>query len=74
MKHVKIRKIGNSLGVVLSKEVLEHLNAKEGDTLSVSPAEDGVKLTLSDAESEKMLEAAEEIMERRFKVLRALSK
>ena len=74
MKHVKIRKIGNSLGVVLPKEVLDTLNASEGDHLSVTAEADGLKVRLSDPETDKMLATAEKIMERRFKVLRALSR
>ena len=34
MTNVKIRKIGNSLGVILPKEVLDALGAREGDVIS----------------------------------------
>jgi putative addiction module antidote len=33
---LKLRKVGNSVGVVLPKEVLAHLKAREGDTVSVT--------------------------------------
>lgn len=74
MKHVKIRKIGNSLGVILPKDVLDHLNASEGDDLTFSETEHGVHLEVSDPETERMLSAAEKIMEKRFKVLKVLAK
>ena len=35
MTAVKVRPIGNSLGVVLPKEALARLNVKDGDTLAV---------------------------------------
>jgi putative addiction module antidote len=33
---LKVRKIGNSLGIVLPKEALAHLKAEEGDMLTVT--------------------------------------
>ena len=35
---LKLRKVGNSVGVVLPKEVLTHLNVEEGDTVCVTDA------------------------------------
>lgn len=36
MSSLKIRKVGNSLGVILSREVQEALNVAEGDTIDVT--------------------------------------
>lgn len=74
MTKLKIRKIGNSLGVVLPKDVLEQLKVKEGDTLDVVPTEAGIKLSISDEEVDKLMEMAERIMEENREVLRALAK
>ncbi len=74
MKTVKIRKIGNSLGVVLPKDVLAMLNAGEGDELAFESSGAGVTVKVSDAEVDAMLSRAEDIMARRHKVLKALSK
>jgi putative addiction module antidote len=74
MTKLKIRKIGNSLGVVLPKEVLDQLKVKEGDTLDVVPTEAGVKLSISDEEVDKLMQMAERIMEENREVLRALAK
>ncbi|MBA4225990.1 MAG: AbrB/MazE/SpoVT family DNA-binding domain-containing protein [Hyphomonas sp.] len=74
MTKLKIRKIGNSLGVVLPKEVLDQLKVKEGDTLDVVPTETGVKLSISDEEVDKLMQMAERIMEENREVLRALAK
>ncbi len=35
MSSIKIRKVGNSLGLILPKEVIERLNLKEGDSLQI---------------------------------------
>jgi putative addiction module antidote len=74
MTKLKLRKIGNSLGVVLPKEVLDQLKVKEGDTLDVVPTETGVKLSISDEEVDKLMQMAERIMEENREVLRALAK
>jgi putative addiction module antidote len=74
MKTVKIRKIGNSLGVVLPKDVLAMLNAGEGDELQFQRDGKTVTVSVGDAEVDAMLERAESIMQRRHKVLKALSK
>ncbi len=63
MKHLKIRKIGNSYGVVLPKDVLDHLKVKEGDELFLIDAPDGsLKITPHDPEHEKVVETAREVM------------
>lgn len=74
MTKLKIRKIGNSLGVVLPKEVLDQLKVKEGDTLDVVPTETGVELSISNEEVDKLMQMAERIMEENREVLRALAK
>ena len=38
---LKLRKIGNSVGVVFPQEVLTVLKAQEGDSLQVTEAADG---------------------------------
>ena len=68
-----IRKIGNSQGVILSKEVLAMLGAKEGDVLTFAPTPNGVTVAVSDAETERLRALADGIMERRRSVLKVLS-
>ena len=74
MTKLKIRKIGNSLGVVLPKEVLEKMNVKEGDMLNVAATETGFEASVSDSEVDPLMEMAEKIMEDNREVLRALAK
>jgi len=75
MQAVKIRKIGNSLGVVIPKDVLARMRVAEGETLYFTEAEDGgVRLTPVDEEFALQMEAAERIMRADKNVLRALAK
>jgi len=74
MTTLKIRKIGNSLGVVLPKEALEALKAREGDHLIFTPGPEGATLKLSDAEAERLMGLARDIMARRRNVLKVLAK
>lgn len=71
---LKVRRIGNSLGVVLPKDVLAKLRVGEGDGLSISETPDGVALTPYDDETERQLEIARDIMRRYRNTLRELAK
>lgn len=71
---LKVRRIGNSLGVVLPKEVLAKLNVGEGDELSVSDTPNGVALQHYDAELQEQIEAARRGMKRYRNALRELAK
>jgi putative addiction module antidote len=71
---LKVRRIGNSLGVVLPREVLAKLRVGEGDALSVSETPDGIVLAPNDAETAELLQMAEAIMRKRRKVLKALAR
>jgi len=43
---LKIRNIGNSLGIILPKDVLDILNLKEGDEIEVSAKTKQIELVL----------------------------
>ncbi len=74
MPSLKLRAIGNSVGVVLPKELLAELGVVEGDSLSVVRVPDGIRLTKSDPGFEQDMTLAREIMKRRRAVLRELAK
>jgi len=75
MVELKIRKIGNSLGVVLPREVLSRLNAGDGERLYLIEGPDGTyRLTPYDPAFEKKMHKAEDIMARYRNTLRALAK
>jgi putative addiction module antidote len=75
MVQLKIRKFGNSLGVVLPKEVIQRLQTGDGERVFLIEAPDGdYRLTPYDPTFEKKMEKAEEIMGRYRNTLRALAK
>ena len=71
---LKVRKIGNSLGVVLPKEVLAHLKVEEGDTMTLTEAQDGVRLTATNPEFAKSMAVFESLNRRYRNALRELAK
>ena len=61
MVALKIRSIGNSVGVILPKEILEALHAREGDVLFATATPDGVHLTPYDPDFEEEMRAFERV-------------
>ena len=75
MVPLKIRKFGNSLGVVLPKEVIQRLRTGDGEQAFLIEAGDGdYRLTPYDPAFEKKMAKAEEIMSRYRNTLHALAK
>src|SRR6267378_1814937 len=75
MVELKIRKFGNSLGVVLPKEVIDRLQTSDGERLFLIESGDGdYRLTPYDPAFEKKMAKAEEIMGRYRNTLHALAK
>ena len=75
MVELKIRKFGNSLGVVLPKEVITHLQASDGERVFLIETGDGdYRLTAYDPAFEKKMTKAEEIISRYRNTLHALAK
>ena len=59
---VKITTIGNSVGIVLPKEVLNRLHVEKGDTLYLTDSPEGVTLSPYSATFARKLEAFEQVM------------
>ncbi len=74
MTTIKIRSIGNSLGVVLPKEMIARLRVAKGDILFVQETVDGIRLTPYDPEFQQQMEIAKMVMREDRDALRALSK
>jgi putative addiction module antidote len=75
MVQLKIRKFGNSLGVVLPKEVINRLQTSKGAPVFLIEIEDGdYRLTSSDPASERKMAKAKEIATRYRNTLHALAK
>jgi putative addiction module antidote len=70
---VKLTTIGNSVGVVLPKELLTKLKVEKGDTLYVSETPDGIQLTPYDQEFADQMKAARRVMKENRDVLRRLA-
>lgn len=72
---LKLRKVGNSVGIVLPKEALARLNAGEGDTLALTDSPDGgFRITLTREEFSKQMKAAEKVIRKYRNTLRELAK
>ena len=71
---LKLRKVGNSVGLVLPKEALAHLKVQEGDTVTLTEAQDGVRLTASNPEFAKSMAIFESLNRRYRNALRELAK
>jgi len=71
---IKLRKIGNSLGVILPREELERLHLSEGDSLTITRTEDGVEISPYDPEFEMKLKAFEKTRRKYRNALRELAK
>jgi putative addiction module antidote len=69
----KIITIGNSVGVVLPKEILNRLHVEKGDTLYVSETADGIQLTPYDQNFAEEMDAARRVMRKHRDVLRKLA-
>lgn len=62
MAALKLTQIGNSVGVILPKEILARLKLEKGDTLFVSDTPGGINLTPYDLTVEEQLRAGREFM------------
>jgi putative addiction module antidote len=72
---LKIRKVGNSLGIVLPKEVISRLRTGEGEEVFLLEGPDNTyRITPFDPAFEKKMEKAEEIMARYRNTLHVLAK
>ena len=72
---LKLRKVGNSVGVVLPKEALAHLTVTEGDTICVTDAADGsLRISPANAAFTQQMGVAEDIIRRYRNALRELAK
>jgi putative addiction module antidote len=72
---LKVRKVGNSLGVVLPKEALALLKVEEGQSLYLTEAPDGsYRVTGGDPNFNKSMEIFADLSRRYRNALRELAK
>jgi putative addiction module antidote len=72
--NVTIRKIGNSEGVIIPKELLHKLGLKSGDTLQLDEINGSIQLTPEKADLAEQLRAARLGMQKYRAALRELAK
>ena len=74
MQTLKLTQIGNSVGVILPKEVLARLKVEKGDLVYVTETPSGIALTPYDPSFEEQLELGREFMREYRDSFRALAK
>jgi putative addiction module antidote len=71
---LELKRIGNSTGIILPKELLARLGLKQGDEITVTETPDGVHLLRTDETFDKGLEIAREVMREYHNALKELAK
>ncbi len=71
---LKITRIGNSLGVILPRDLLTRLKLDKGDTVFVTETPDGYRLSPYDPAFAEQMQTARELMKQRRNAVHELSK
>jgi putative addiction module antidote len=74
MHTLKLTQVGNSVGLILPKEALARLHLEKGDTLYLTEAPNGYRITATDPLFEEQMTAARKIMKRYRNTLAELAK
>ncbi|WP_027478472.1 AbrB/MazE/SpoVT family DNA-binding domain-containing protein [Curvibacter gracilis] len=74
MHTLKLTQVGNSVGVILPKEILAKLDLQKGDEIYLTDSPDGLRITTHNPEFEAQMKLAREIMRDRRAVLHELAK
>ncbi|WP_099865158.1 AbrB/MazE/SpoVT family DNA-binding domain-containing protein [Pararhizobium haloflavum] len=71
--NVQVRKIGNSEGIILPKEVLDRHGLKSGDTLELTEENGQIYLRTSEDDFAEKMELARQFMDRYKVALKKLA-
>lgn len=74
MLTLKLVPVGNSTGVVLPRQALSRLKLEKGDTVYLTEAPDGWRLTPYDPDFSRQMDQARRVMKERRAVLHELAK
>ncbi len=74
MPKLKVTTVGASAGIILNKEVMARLKVKKGDSLYLTEAPDGYRITPYNPDFERQIQLAEDIMHDDREILKALSR
>lgn len=70
----KIRRVGNSLGLTLPKEMLDDLHLGDGASVTVTRTPDGILMTPTDPDFDRAMTIFEDFAGRYRNALRELAK
>lgn len=73
MSILKLTTVGNSVGIILPKDILERLRVQKGDSLYVVETRQGIELTPYNPQFAAQMEAAERVMREDRDTLRKLA-
>ncbi len=71
---LKVTKIGNSLGVILPRDLLIRMRLDKGDSVFITETPDGFRLSAYDEQFAGQMETARTLMRKRRNVLKELAK
>lgn len=71
---LKLTKIGNSIGMVLPKEIRDRLKLGAGDTVYLTETPEGYKISPYDEEFASQMEVARKVMKKHRAALHELAK
>lgn len=71
--NIMLRKIGNSVGVIIPKEMLDRFGLKEGDELDLETKDGGIFLKPTDEEFARQVEIGRTFMDRYKVALKKLA-
>jgi putative addiction module antidote len=71
---LKITRIGNSLGVILPRDLLTRLKLEKGDSIYITETPEGYTLSPYDPEFAAQMATARDLMKTRRNALHALNK
>lgn len=74
MATLKLRKVGNSLGVILPKDMIDRYYLKENDIVQLVEDQEGIRLSPYDPDFAEWAEAYRKTNQRYRNVLRELAK
>jgi putative addiction module antidote len=70
---VRVTTVGNSVGIVLPREILTHLHIEKGDTVYLTESPDGIRISPYDPAFARKVEILEQVMRDNRDVLRKLA-
>ncbi len=71
---LKLRKVGNSVAMIVPKHVRQRMGVKEGDAVYLTETPDGYRLSPYNPEFSRQMELAREVQSKHRDALRELAK